>query len=96
MPHCCSRCECAHDSNERPVILFLMRMPEESTSRRIPFCEDCFLYYDSYCVDDTDLEWQEDTTPAEADPQDAECEDDPCFVLHYAVACGGDCAGDPM
>jgi hypothetical protein len=73
-----------------------MRMPEDSQDRRVPFCENCFLYYDSYCVDEDDLIFQDGAAADEPEPENPECEDDPCIVQWTLRSNPDECDENPM
>ena len=90
MRACCNRCNDENDC-ERYALCF----EDCTTINHFVLCEDCFVAYEQYVVDDECDDSDVEQDVPEADPEDAECEDDPCTVMHYAVACG-DYAENPM
>lgn len=96
MPEYLGTCECSRCNEQRDCGRWELRFDDATITRHV-LCDACYMFYEDYQIEDEDDYDADDVEEApEADPQDAECEDDPCIVLHYAVACGGDCAGDPM
>lgn len=77
MPACSRCCENTH------VVVFNMMMPGESEISRHCLCEDCYGYYEQYEVTTEENEYDEDEShDIDADPIDAECEDDPIMIIH--------------